>query len=228
MVWYYIGARWEPSYFEGYPFIRLNAKNSRGYDTYGLHGPITNPLQRGYVSHGCARMAKNDIVELFYLIRDHASTPVTIQKETELDANGDAVDVGVEPALYAVNAQIAFGASVGPLEAPGIPGFIGDLCENDEECGLFEGASNEYRCTSAGYCSIPCMGACPDRIGSAPTFCVEDFDGDGMSGACVPQAHSINRTCETLPMTVPWEMERFVGNSSATDRLTIVCIPEPA
>lgn len=99
--WWYIARRTYPEYFGGFPFVRLTAQNSRGQNTYGLHGPITSELIRGYVSHGCMRMAGDDIVRLFHLIRDHASTPVTIQTEVEIDAQGNPVDVGVEAALWA-------------------------------------------------------------------------------------------------------------------------------
>lgn len=97
--WYYMPRRWYPAYFDGLPFLRLTILNSRGQHTYGMHGPITDELIRGYVSHGCIRMAADDIVRLFYLVRDHASTPVTIQQDVELDALGHEVRVGFEAAL---------------------------------------------------------------------------------------------------------------------------------
>jgi hypothetical protein len=112
--WYYTPARWFPAYFDGLPFLRIDAKNSDGQATYGLHGPITSTLIRGYVSHGCVRMAADDVVDLFWMIKDHPRTPVTIQQEVELDALGEPVDVGTTPALYEVGDAIRFGASVGP------------------------------------------------------------------------------------------------------------------
>ncbi|MEZ4365407.1 MAG: L,D-transpeptidase [Kofleriaceae bacterium] len=113
-AWWYTAYRWAPAYFAGLPFLRLTARNSAGQNTYGLHGPITDELIRGYVSHGCVRMAAADIVRLFWLVRDHASTPVTIQREVELDALGVVVDVGTTPSLWAADAEIPYGASVGP------------------------------------------------------------------------------------------------------------------
>lgn len=113
-LWWYVARRTNPEYFGGFPFLRLTAKNSDGANTYALHGPVTATLTRGYVSHGCVRMRGDDVVHVFWLVKGHASTPVTIQKEVERDANGKKVDVGVTPALYRVGAQIAFGASVGP------------------------------------------------------------------------------------------------------------------
>jgi hypothetical protein len=48
-------------------------------------------LRQGYVSHGCMRMRDQDIVELFYLLQGHASTPVTIQQDIEIDSAGALV-----------------------------------------------------------------------------------------------------------------------------------------
>ena len=111
--WWYIPRRSIPDYFGGYPFLRFDATNSRGQYTYGMHGPITVPLERDYVSNGCIRMNGDDIVELFYLVRNHPETPITIQTEAELDAAGEPVDVDTEPALYLPGEEILYGASVG-------------------------------------------------------------------------------------------------------------------
>jgi len=112
--WWYVPRRTVPDYFAGLPFLRLTARNSQGANTYALHGPITTNLIRGYVSHGCVRMAKNDIIRLFWMVSSHANTKVTIQKEVERDAAGNKVDVGTTPKLWAVGETIQFGASVGP------------------------------------------------------------------------------------------------------------------
>ena len=114
-TWYYVARRTNPEYFGGFPFLRLvGPKNSDGAETYALHGPITAQLIRGYVSHGCARMRSQDIIRLFWIVKQFASTPVTIQKEVERDANGKKVDVGVAAALFPADGSITFGASVGP------------------------------------------------------------------------------------------------------------------
>src|SRR5690606_7349517 len=112
--WWYVPRRTVPAYFGGFPLLRLTAQNSVGANTYGLHGPITEELIRGYVSHGCVRMASDDIIRLFWMVRSHPNTPVTIQREVELDRDGNEVDVGTTPALYAPWEPIEFGASVGP------------------------------------------------------------------------------------------------------------------
>lgn len=113
-TWWYVARRTVPEYFAGLPFLRITARNSNGANTYGLHGPITEELIRGYVSHGCIRMADDDIIRLFWMVKKHPSTPVTIQREVERDAAGRAVDVGRTPTLWPVGAPIQYGASVGP------------------------------------------------------------------------------------------------------------------
>jgi hypothetical protein len=115
--WWYVARRTNPEYFGGFPFLRLTAENSDGANTYALHGPITDVLQRGYVSHGCIRMRGDDIIRIFWMVKRAtygANTPVTIQKEVERDAAGRKVDVNMTPRLYPAGSPIQFGASVGP------------------------------------------------------------------------------------------------------------------
>ena len=114
--WWYMAARWEPAKYGGLPFLRLTATNPSGEHVYGLHGPADEPVRRGYVSRGCVRLAEDDILELYDLVRDHPSTPVTIQLEVEVDAAGQAVDVGMTPVLWPPGVELPFGASVGPRE----------------------------------------------------------------------------------------------------------------
>ena len=59
-------------------------------------------------------MAAQDIIDLFWIVKNHPNTPVTIQREIEKDAAGKRVDVGMTPALYMVDQPIQYGASVGP------------------------------------------------------------------------------------------------------------------
>ena len=112
--WWFIARRNVPAHFAGYPFLRIDAENHVGANTYGLHGPITEPLERAYVSNGCIRMAPDDIIRMFWMVRNHPSTPVTFQTEVERDARGRRVDVGTTPALWAPGQQITYGRSVGP------------------------------------------------------------------------------------------------------------------
>ena len=113
--WWYVARRTVPAYFAGLPFLRLTAVNQDGANTYALHGPITPQLIRGYVSHGCVRMAPHDIIDVFWMVKSHPSTPVTIQTEVELDAAGERVDVGTTPTLWDPDDPITYGASVGPI-----------------------------------------------------------------------------------------------------------------
>ena len=217
--WWNIPTRWSPAYFEGYPFLRITAENSRGYNTYGLHGPITNPLMRGYVSHGCMRMAKPDIVELFFLVREHASTPVTIQQELELDAAGNAVDVDTEVTLWGIGDEIEYGASVGPRDDRPV-GFVGDACTTADDCGRF--GDDSYFCHEAGFCTLTCEGYCPDRAGYASTVCVDD-PSEFERGVCVQKVDGRNADCALVPGTEPIERDRFVGTSEAPDATARVC-----
>lgn len=217
--WWYVATRWEPAYFEGYPFVRLTAENSRGFNTYGFHGPITDPLQRGYVSHGCMRMEKPDIVELFVLVREHASTPVTIQQEVELDAAGNEVDIDTEVTLWAPGEEIQFGASVGPRDDRPL-GFVGDPCASDADCGTFGG--DAFFCHAAGFCSVVCEGYCPDLGGYPSTFCAADPASPGQ-GACVQLVDGRNADCALIEGTVPEDRDRFVGTSGAPAATARVC-----
>jgi len=219
--WWNIATRWEPAYFEGYPFLRITARNSRGYNTYGLHGPITDPLRRGYVSHGCMRMDHDDIVELFFLVNNHPSTPVTIQQEVERDATGRLIDLGTDVELWAPDERITYGASVGPREGVG---FVGDACTSDADCGGYAGAADTY-CHAAGFCTQKCQGYCPDLAGRATTFCIEDPTRSTPTGLCVSKAGPENGECATVPGSWPTTAERFIGGSAAAPADARVCAP---
>jgi len=130
-AWWYIARRVTPAHFGGYPFLRLTTQNSQGYNTYGLHGPITSELIRGFVSHGCMRMKGPDVVRLFYLVRYHPDTPVTIQRESERDAAGNVVDLDTTVTLWPVGADIEYGASVGDAPPRDDTGTDLDGCADD-------------------------------------------------------------------------------------------------
>jgi hypothetical protein len=91
--WFYIWERRVPEYFAGLPFLRINARNDAGYPTYGLHGPITEGLLRGYVSHGCVRMRPDDIKELFAIAYRAPGAPVIIQDDADYNRFGILYDV---------------------------------------------------------------------------------------------------------------------------------------
>jgi hypothetical protein len=135
--WWYIARRTTPTYFGGFPFLRYTGTNHLGQNTYGFHGPISRDLTRGYVSHGCIRMDSDDLVRLFYLVRKHASTPVTIQREIEYDAAGNKVDIDTQVALWGPDDEIPYGDSVGdppPRDETGtdLVGCADDRLESDE------------------------------------------------------------------------------------------------
>jgi L,D-transpeptidase catalytic domain/Bacterial pre-peptidase C-terminal domain len=142
--WWYIARRGTPEYFGGWPFLRLTIQNSQGYNTYGLHGPITSELIRGYVSHGCMRMVGADLIRLFYLMRYHPDTPVTIQREPELDAAGNVVDLDTAVSLWPVGTDIEYGPSVGdgpPRDDTGtdLDGCADDPYEGDDPAVMASG-----------------------------------------------------------------------------------------
>ena len=68
---------------------------------YAIHGPIDNyraanggNLRRGYVSHGCVRMAAADVLEVYARIKGVASVPVHVQREPERTAVYPAMGLG--------------------------------------------------------------------------------------------------------------------------------------
>lgn len=93
--WFYIWERRIPNYFAGLPFLRIDARNHKGQHTYGLHGPITEMLLRGYVSHGCVRMRGDDIRELFTIAFHAPGTPVIIQEDADYNRYGILYDVAL-------------------------------------------------------------------------------------------------------------------------------------
>jgi hypothetical protein len=113
--------------FAGLPFIRLSGTPTAGY---AIHGPIdryTAPnggsLRRGFVSHGCVRMAAEDIVEVYARIRGKTRVPVRIQQEVERQATGLSVDVPNR--------------------------FIGAECAADTDCNFAGGVCHEGTCSMA-------------------------------------------------------------------------------
>ncbi len=158
-------------YFAGLPFIRLEG-TSRA--VYGFHGPIdkfTKPeggeLRRGFVSHGCIRMAADDIVELFALIQGH-KTPVRIQKSIDRDAQGRAVDVE--------------------------DNWMLSECEADADCRFEGGICRRNGWSGRGFCTRACEASCPDKAGYPLTRCVANPD-DLAEGICLPEPSSTTDGC---------------------------------
>ncbi len=146
--------------FGGLPWIRLEGPRTLGY---GLHGPIDNftapsggSLRRGYVSHGCMRMAAEDIVEVWGRIQGH-KVPVRIQQAPELDKDGAVLEV----------------------EEP----WMLSPCQEDSDCGFDQGICNTNVYSGQGYCTRTCESTCPDKRGYPETFCVADPDKEDQ-GIC--------------------------------------------
>lgn len=139
--------------FAGLPFIRLAGTPTAGY---GIHGPIdsyTAPnggsLRRGFVSHGCVRMAAADIVEVYARIRGVPRVPVRIQKEIERDSTGLSIDLPQR--------------------------WIGAECATDADCSAIPSGTCKLASGAAhGICTAPCTHACPDKAGEGSTFCAND------------------------------------------------------
>ena len=112
-------------------------------------------------------------------------------------------------------------------EADDLHGWIGDACSVDDDVCAFDTSAGSGRCHTwgdeFGYCTAPCEGPCPDKSGTAPTFCTS-LDG-GISGSCVPQASPLNASCSTIPGTAAVVRERFVGVSGASAATATVCVP---
>lgn len=109
--------------------------------------------------------------------------------------------------------------------------WIGDPCTEDAECDFWADGERAYCFTFAdeeseepnGFCSLPCEGYCPDMDGTAETFCVLSPVTD--AGMCVSKARPINESCESIPGTVARTTDRFVGQSTAPESTSVVCVP---
>lgn len=157
--------------FAGLPFIRLEGPPVAGY---GIHGPIDSytrvdggTLRRGYVSHGCVRMAAVDIVEVYARIQGHRA-PVRIQKAVERDADDRAVDVP-DPWLLAE-------------------------CRDDADCPYEGGVCRANPYSGRGFCTKDCDLYCPDRQGYPVSFCVDD-PADPAAGICTLRSTPESNAC---------------------------------
>jgi len=108
--------------------------------------------------------------------------------------------------------------------------WIGRPCLEHEACD-FEKSGIAGFClvftplgaeSPAGLCSYPCEGYCPDLQGAAPTFCVSE---DGENGFCTVRAEESNGWCAEIPGTEARDTPRFIGGSSAGDKISTVCMP---
>lgn len=186
-IWWTDPATGEKSpVFAGLPFLSW-------YGNYGIHGPIDNfraasggNLRRGYVSHGCFRMAAADIVEVYARIRGVAKVPVHVQREPERRADRSRVDL--------------------------TPAWIGAECKADADCGFAKGFCAKNPLDERGFCSARCTSTCADKAGAPSTFCVADpiaaKEGKDL-GMCVPKAVEQDFECRPYTAMAPVTLARF-------------------
>ncbi len=174
--------------FAGLPFMSWSG-------SYAIHGPIDNfratnggTLRRGYVSHGCIRMAAADVLEVYARIKGVAQIPVHVQREPERLQSGVKVD----------------------LEGK----WIGAECATDSECNFTGGFCKQNKLAGRGFCSARCTTSCADRAGMPTTFCVTDPD-DASKGMCVAKEMPVNLGCRPYDHQVPKTMTRFKSTVSA-------------
>ncbi len=213
--WWWYRRRSNPSYFAGLPFLRFDAVNSRGQNTYGFHGPITETLIRGFVSHGCVRMEGADIVELFYLMLGHPGAPVTIQHGVRYHEDGTQVDVTPPEAdpvrlhRERTNSCVDDAFADGDVLGEGAYGDLG-LCDGEDRFAIAVAQGDRVVVTAAAGAPVRVSLAFgdADAIGE-PTV---DADGVWHSGADlrVPEAG---------------EVELKVGGEPGTYGLDVVIEP---
>jgi len=161
--------------FAGLPFIRLAGHPTSS--SYALHGPVDNytipsggTLRRGYVSHGCVRMAAADIAEVWGRLQG-VQAEVRVQKAVERRDDGTAVDYD--------------------------PWFLAE-CSTDADCAYDGGLCKSNPYSGRGFCTRRCSRGCPDRAGHPTSFCVADPDAPG-SGYCTVKAEATTNNCRRLP-----------------------------
>jgi len=154
--------------FAGLPFLSF-------FGNYGIHGPIDGyraanggTLRRGYVSHGCFRMAGADISEVYALIKGVARVAVHLQREAEKRPDGSRVDIAKK--------------------------WIGSQCEANADCNFPNGFCAQNELSGTGFCSARCTTYCSDRAGYPSTFCVDDPAAPG-KGMCLPKHVAQNEGC---------------------------------
>jgi peptidoglycan/xylan/chitin deacetylase (PgdA/CDA1 family) len=130
--------------------------------------------------------------------------------------------------FVAINDTSVFPKLNGAQPAPSV--FIGTACKDNATCN-FTASGTPGTCfkfdnagATAGFCTIPCEGFCPDQSGAAPTFCTS-LD-NGVSGTCVSKAVALNHECADIPGTAATVADRFIGSSTATASTATVCVPK--
>jgi hypothetical protein len=73
-----IEARTEPAYYKGLPFLPITNRNGRR-TTIAFHILMEDPMRRGFESHGCMRLRKKDLMELYLLLMNEANDNMPVQ-----------------------------------------------------------------------------------------------------------------------------------------------------
>ncbi len=175
--------------FAGLPFMSWSG-------SYAIHGPIDNfrapnggNLRRGYVSHGCVRMAAADVLEVYARIKGIASVPVHVQRDPERTTAGKRVDVAER--------------------------WIGAECGSDADCNFTGGLCKQNKYSGRGFCTARCTTTCADRAGQPTTFCVADPD-DATKGMCVSKVSAVNFECRPGDHLIASSQARFKQTTRAT------------
>ena len=123
---------------------------------------------------------------------------------------------------------------------PASPGWVGDHCFADSECGSgtqCRGAkaavpaqgTTPAKPAVAGICSMACTKLCADQPGYADTFCaVEPTLGTG--GSCVRQCtpNSNASECPSDMQCAPRGRPALLGSATSTLTTKYVCVPKAA
>jgi len=98
-----------------------------------------------------------------------------------------------------------------------------DLCWQVEYMAWCEPTDPEDPDSTDGICTRSCEGTCQDWDGHATTFCASATPGAGL---CTAYAEEINTWCESIPGVEAVELDRFIGDSDASERTAGVCAPD--
>ncbi len=100
---------------------------------------------------------------------------------------------------------------------------VDDLCFYSEYFSWCEPTRPADATSTAGICTMPCEGTCPDRYGAATTFCAELPTA---AGQCTSRSDARNSWCDELPGASRMILARHVGSSGASSANIEVCAPD--
>lgn len=104
--------------------------------------------------------------------------------------------------------------------------WIGSTCSADSECGFTSDGEKGFclrdgeGADAPGFCTVSCEGYCEDLAGHSETFCATTREGDG---TCMAKAAVENSGCTSIDGTDAQPRERFIGTSSASEKVATVC-----